>query len=594
MFDEKDELLFWTLAIVKILDIRHGLLIRQPFEEVFENSIWLFLQGKKARIRIGDKDCRLHSNGFFHIPADRKILIEVEEELEYFLIEYQAQLPPDASREESALSLRHCSRAESFSLRLSNPGYIARQLTDMKDARHRGGTLESLRIKQLFYAVLYSIFHERRTGKASPVPVDVFEQAKLYLEENYAQSNPVRPLADSLGVTRASLYERFKRRMGISPQQFVMQKRLDAACLALSEEGMSLDEIAVSCGLRDKSYFSRVFKQKYGISPGSYRREQSGKAGKRASGLPRSAFSSPSGEYRLIENFGRLHRYYGIPTRVVCMDYPAAEFCMALGVGERLVGIASAEGSLMDCMEKYREKLAKIPFIHGRSLKHNVPNFETVLHLRPDLVIGSSYSFRSKGGVADASEFERLGIHIYALQATCLPGGSFEDVYADIFHLGQIFAREERAKELILSLRKEEENLRIRGERALRVFCFDSVVQGKAFTCGHSLESYIIRRAGGRNIFEDRASIFVPVDWKEVAAADPQVILVHRFHDSHDSDSKIEFLKRVSEIQGTEAIRKGNFLTLGMKEVFPNLGILSTTRRLGEFFDALQSPKGSI
>lgn len=593
MFDEKDELLFWTLAIVKISDLRHGLLIRQSFEGVFENNIWLFLQGKKARIRIGDRVCRLQSNGFFHIPADRKIRIDSEEELEYFLIEYQAQLPPDAGREESALFLRRSSRAESFSLRLSNPGYIARQLADMKDARHRGGALESLRMKQLFYAVLYEVFQESGTGKTSPVPVDVFEQARLYLEENYARSNPVRPLADSLGVTRASLYEQFKRRIGISPQQFVMQKRLDAACLALSDEGMSLDEIAVACGLRDKSYFSRVFKQKYGISPGSYRRERSGKGGKRAFGLLRPDLSFSSGEYRLIENFGRLHRYYGIPARVVCMDYPAAEFCMALGVGERIVGIASAEGSLMDCAEKYREKLAKIPFIHGRSLRHNVPDFDAVLGFRPDLVIGSAYSFRAKGGVADAAEFERLGIHIYALQATCLPGGSFEDVYADIFHLGQIFGREEAAKELILSLRKEEENLRSGGGRAVRVFCFDSVVEGKAFTCGHSLESYIIRRAGGRNIFEDRASIFVPVEWKEVAAANPQAILVHRFHDSHDGDSKIEFLKRVSEIAGTEAIRKGNFLTLGMKEVFPNLDILSTTRRLGEFFDALQSPKGS-
>ncbi|MDO4721544.1 MAG: ABC transporter substrate-binding protein [Peptostreptococcaceae bacterium] len=160
-----------------------------------------------------------------------------------------------------------------------------------------------------------------------------------------------------------------------------------------------------------------------------------------------------------------------------------------------------------------------------------------------------------------------------------------------ISYLGQIFAREERAKELILSLREEEEHLRSQGESTLRVFCFDSAFEGKAFTCGHSLESYIIRRAGGRNIFEDRASIFALVDWKEVAAADPQAILVHRFHDSHDSDAKIKFLKRVSEIAGTEAIRKGNFMTLGMKEVFPNLGILSTTRKLGEFFDSLQNRK---
>lgn len=582
---QDSDIAFWTSAMLRITDFRHGLLMKRRFSEVFENGVWLFVQGRRVHIHIEEDIYKVQSNALFHIAGDQKITIEAQSESEYFIAEYQAQLPPDISREETVFLLENSPMKRTVSFRLRNSAFVVKQFTQMADAWNKETMIAKLQIKQLLYSVIHTAFQEDLLEQASSVSIDVFEQAKRYLKEHFAQSNLVQQLADSLGVTRASLYEQFRRKLGLSPKQFVMQLRLDAACQALSKSNLSMDEIAAGCGLRDKSYFSRVFKQKYGMSPGMYRKENTSGKDERQGQVRRQVFPvSDQRDYLLIENFGRLHRYYGIPRRVVCLDYSAAEFCAALGIGDRLVGVASAESSLGDCQENYREILSRVPFIHGRSLALNVPDFEAIIHFQPDLVIGSSYSFSGQGGVEDASVFERFGIHIYALQATYMLKSTFEDVYADIRNLGQIFGREQRAEELIAQLQTEEQQFPdFLQQEPTRIFCFDSIFQDKAFTCGQSLESYMIRRAGGKNIFEDRPHQFVPVDWLEVAKANPQGILVHRFQDRHDSEVKMEFLKRISEIADTDAIRNHRFFTVGIKSIFPSMGVMATTSELSQW-----------
>lgn len=156
-----------------------------------------------------------------------------------------------------------------------------------------------------------------------------------------------------------------------------MKLRLDYACATLSEDKMSIDEIAVCFGFRDKSYFSRVFNQKYGIPPGSYRKSSLSSGISQHDNTTKISFTSHPIEigYTLIENFGRLHRYYGTPWRVFCLDYSAAEICVALGVSDRLVGVAAAESSLADCNAVYQKEIANAPFLPGRSLEQNVPSY---------------------------------------------------------------------------------------------------------------------------------------------------------------------------------------------------------------------------
>ncbi len=64
----------------------------------------------------------------------------------------------------------------------------------------------------------------------------------------------------------------FRRLKGITPAEFVIQCRLDAAREHLLFTKLSIAEIADSLGYRDQFFFSRQFKQRVGVSPSGYRR----------------------------------------------------------------------------------------------------------------------------------------------------------------------------------------------------------------------------------------------------------------------------------------------------------------------------------
>ncbi|MBQ4187646.1 MAG: AraC family transcriptional regulator [Firmicutes bacterium] len=70
----------------------------------------------------------------------------------------------------------------------------------------------------------------------------------------------------------------FKKELGVTPHQYLSDKRLQAAADRLSSpysDGLNIAEIAHMCGFREPLYFSRMFKKKYGVSPSYYMEKKS-------------------------------------------------------------------------------------------------------------------------------------------------------------------------------------------------------------------------------------------------------------------------------------------------------------------------------
>lgn len=64
----------------------------------------------------------------------------------------------------------------------------------------------------------------------------------------------------------------FKRATGISPYQFVRQRRIELACALLREDSLDLAELALACGFSNQSHFTAAFSRQLGVSPGRFRR----------------------------------------------------------------------------------------------------------------------------------------------------------------------------------------------------------------------------------------------------------------------------------------------------------------------------------
>ena len=65
----------------------------------------------------------------------------------------------------------------------------------------------------------------------------------------------------------------FKRATGVSPYQFVRQRRIEMACALLREDSLDLAQLALACGFSNQSHFTSEFSRQLGVSPGRFRRE---------------------------------------------------------------------------------------------------------------------------------------------------------------------------------------------------------------------------------------------------------------------------------------------------------------------------------
>ena len=77
-------------------------------------------------------------------------------------------------------------------------------------------------------------------------------------------------LAQAGGVSRFQVIRDFHRAAGMTPGQYLRDRRIRAAS-ALVKTGMPLAEIAASTGFADQSHLTRVFKAIKGMSPGAWR-----------------------------------------------------------------------------------------------------------------------------------------------------------------------------------------------------------------------------------------------------------------------------------------------------------------------------------
>lgn len=77
--------------------------------------------------------------------------------------------------------------------------------------------------------------------------------------------------AESMGLSRSTLFRKLKSLTGMSYTAFVRNIRLKAACRLMREKhGIRISELAYAVGFNDPKYFSRCFKNEFGINPADF------------------------------------------------------------------------------------------------------------------------------------------------------------------------------------------------------------------------------------------------------------------------------------------------------------------------------------
>ena len=102
---------------------------------------------------------------------------------------------------------------------------------------------------------------------------DILESAIYIINNNYCYNElTINGISDQLHINRSCLYRLFKARLGKSPQQYLIQYRMERAKDLIENKDLSFNVIANSVGYKDSLSFSREFRHIVGMSPSEYKK----------------------------------------------------------------------------------------------------------------------------------------------------------------------------------------------------------------------------------------------------------------------------------------------------------------------------------
>lgn len=106
-----------------------------------------------------------------------------------------------------------------------------------------------------FYPILFDF--------ADPWKIDILE----FLNENYTEDLSMEQIATYTGRSLAAFKRDFKKISSLTPQKWLIKKRLEAAYTKLKEEKKRVQDVYIEVGFKNPSHFSTAFKEQYGVPP---------------------------------------------------------------------------------------------------------------------------------------------------------------------------------------------------------------------------------------------------------------------------------------------------------------------------------------
>ena len=142
----------------------------------------------------------------------------------------------------------------------------ARQLTHAAMLRRRAAFYDALALM-----MEQSSYVNKGINRADDKYVSM---AVSVISNSYPEKIRIADIASDLGINRSYLTSIFRKRMHVSPQEFLINLRLEKAAQMLRDSEEPVGSIAAAVGYNDALAFSKAFKQKYGESPSIFRRSE--------------------------------------------------------------------------------------------------------------------------------------------------------------------------------------------------------------------------------------------------------------------------------------------------------------------------------
>ena len=134
------------------------------------------------------------------------------------------------------------------------------------------GSPDYAAVSAVIYSILTSFLSPENAVDSAQKSTAAIQQAAAYIAENYSRNITTQEIAEAAYLSRSYMSELFSKTYGMSPHEYLTMFRLSHVKERLLNSTVSVSEIAEQTGFRDVFTLSRVFKQKFGMSPSEYRK----------------------------------------------------------------------------------------------------------------------------------------------------------------------------------------------------------------------------------------------------------------------------------------------------------------------------------
>lgn len=177
---------------------------------------------------------------------------------EFFQTLNRRTLPTDATRERASLVKFPANRLDVRSLFESLLPYFdagAAPDDDILQMKMAEGMFAILKTDENLYASLFDF--------AEPWKIDIME----FMEKNFMNDLSIEEIAYYTGRSLATFKRDFKKISNLTPQKWLIRRRLEAARELIGRGGRKVSEICFDVGFKNLSHFSKSYKEMFGTAP---------------------------------------------------------------------------------------------------------------------------------------------------------------------------------------------------------------------------------------------------------------------------------------------------------------------------------------
>ncbi|MGN0174182.1 MAG: AraC family transcriptional regulator [Acutalibacteraceae bacterium] len=235
----------------------------------FHSYLLIYCKSGKISVKTKKQSENLESGFVKVIPPDTYVDLTYcpEKDNEYYFVHFVGTL---------AKALIDCIFTDGDTAFIGRRPDIAKYFFDLEksfEISENDNISRSTLLKNMFYLMLKT--KEQKSIKNIQITIAI-SKVIVYIQNNYNKNITIEQLAKMCCISKNHFMNIFKEHTGRSAIDYIINIRIETAKKLLRNSNYSINEISAEIGFKNSLYFSRIFKNKVGISPNEYKKKVTG------------------------------------------------------------------------------------------------------------------------------------------------------------------------------------------------------------------------------------------------------------------------------------------------------------------------------